>query len=433
MSKLLMIGTGPVAIQLANICYLKSDYEIDMVGRASTSEKSKRLYQAYKKEKQFEVKIQNEAHQHLEGKFEINRLYKDVKNVKGEYETVVMACTADAYYDTLQQLSLETLQSVKHVILISPTFGSQMIVEQFMSKFSQDIEVISFSTYLGDTRIVDKEAPNHVLTTGVKKKLYMGSTHSNSTMCQRISALAEQLKIQLEVVESPLHAETRNSSLYVHPPLFMNDFSLKAIFEGTDVPVYVYKLFPEGPITMTLIREMRLMWKEMMAILQAFRVPSVNLLQFMVKENYPVRPETLDEGDIEHFEILPDILQEYLLYVRYTAILIDPFSQPDENGHYFDFSAVPFKQVYKNEQDVVQIPRMPSEDYYRTAVIQHIGKMLGIKTPMIDQFLTRYEASCQAYKAMHQDQQLSSQFNTNLFEGDKALVTKFLEINRTLS
>ncbi len=83
---------------------------------------------------------------------------------------------------------------------------------------------------------------------------------------------SEQLKIQLEVVESPLHAETRNSSLYVHPPLLTNDFSLKAIFEGTDVPVYVYKLFPEGPITMTLIREMRLMWKEMMAILQALSI-----------------------------------------------------------------------------------------------------------------------------------------------------------------
>jgi hypothetical protein len=67
---------------------------------------------------------------HNQGKFDINRLYKDVINVKGEYDTIVMACTADAYYDTLQQLSLETLQSVKHVILISPTFGSQMIVEQ---------------------------------------------------------------------------------------------------------------------------------------------------------------------------------------------------------------------------------------------------------------------------------------------------------------
>lgn len=79
-------------------------------------QKNQNAYIKRIKKKQFEVKIQNEAHQHLEGKFEINRLYKDVKNVKGEYETVVMACTADAYYDTLQQLSLETLQSVKHVI-----------------------------------------------------------------------------------------------------------------------------------------------------------------------------------------------------------------------------------------------------------------------------------------------------------------------------
>ena len=46
----------------------------------------------------------------------------------------------------------------------------------------------------------------------------------------------------------------------------MNDFSLHAIFECTSVPVYVYKLFPEGPITMTLIREMRQMWQEMMTI-----------------------------------------------------------------------------------------------------------------------------------------------------------------------
>ena len=81
MSKLLMIGTGPVAIQLANICYLKSDYEIDMVGRASTSE-NQNAYIKRIKEKQFEVKIQNEAHQHLEGNFEINRLYKDVKTLR---------------------------------------------------------------------------------------------------------------------------------------------------------------------------------------------------------------------------------------------------------------------------------------------------------------------------------------------------------------
>ena len=125
---------------------------------------------------------------------------------------------------------------------------------------------------------------------------------------------------------------------------------------------------------MTLIREMRQMWQEMMTILQKLSVPSVNLLKFMVKENYPVRSETLSESDIHQFEELPAIHQEYLLYVRYTAILIDPFSKPDKDGRYFDFSAVPFKPLYQNEQGVVHIPRMPSEDYYRTTVIQAIGK-----------------------------------------------------------
>lgn len=37
----------------------------------------------------------------MEGKFEINCLYKDVKNVNGEYEMVVMVCIVDVYYDIL--------------------------------------------------------------------------------------------------------------------------------------------------------------------------------------------------------------------------------------------------------------------------------------------------------------------------------------------
>ena len=70
-----------------------------------------------------------------------------------------------------------------------------MIVEQFMSKFSQDIEVISFSTYLGDTRIVDKEAPNLVLTTGVKRNCTW-DRHIQTQQCANESLLlAEQLKI----------------------------------------------------------------------------------------------------------------------------------------------------------------------------------------------------------------------------------------------
>ncbi|RIO62891.1 DUF2338 family protein, partial [Mammaliicoccus sciuri] len=111
--------------------------------------------------------------------------------------------------------------------------------------------------------------------------------------------------------------------------------------------------------------------------------------------------------------------------VRYTAILIDPFSEPDQHGRYFDFSAVPIKQLYENEQGVVHIPRMPSEDYYRTSIIQHIGKLLGIKTPMIDTFMKRYEQYCQNYKK--HNQQLSSQFNVNLYKDDKSLVEAYLD------
>ncbi|RTX74081.1 staphylopine biosynthesis dehydrogenase [Mammaliicoccus sciuri] len=427
MSKTLIVGTGPVAIQLGNICNQHTNQVIDMVCRASTSTKSNQLYKAYQRDGYFEVESQNHSHYHLKGRFTINQLYRDLDKVDDVYHTMIMACTADAYLNVLRQLSTEVLKSMKCIILVSPTFGSQMIIEQFMIEINKEIEVISFSTYIGDTRISDIASPNRVLTTGMKKKLYVGSNKSNSLIIDVIRNVFNALSITLEVMDTPLYAETRNSSLYVHPPLFMNDFSLKVIFEGSDVPVYVYKLFPEGPITMKLIKEMRLMWREIMCVLKKMNLPSINLLKFMVKENYPVRPETLSSKDIEQFESLPDKFQEYLLYVRYTAILIDPFSKPNHKGRYFDFSSVPFKSIYINEDNITYIPRMPSEDYYRTSIIQHIGKILDVDTPMIDLFLKRYTAHCEQYRVTHPLQQLSDQFKNYTFTDDQSLITQYLK------
>lgn len=426
MSNVLIIGSGPVAIQLAQLWTQASAEMIDIVGRASTSQKSLAVYNGYHRDGAFTVATQSEAHQQLAGQCQIRQFYTDIKEVTQAYDTLILACTADAYRSMLLQLAPKTLQQVKHIILVSPTLGSHMMIEQLLSDINPDVEIISFSTCLGDTRVTDANQPQRVLTTGVKSKLFIGSNKTSSKMIRQLKTWFGRLHIQLVVMETPLQAEVHNSSLYVHPPLFMNDFSLTAIFETSDVPVYVYKLFPEGPITMTLIREMRQMWQEMMAILQQLSVPSVNLLKFMVKENYPVHPETLDDTDIEHFESLPTIHQEYLLYVRYTAILIDPFSQPDDNGRYFDFSAVPFKSLYQNEQGVVHIPRMPSEDYYRTRVIQAIGRTLSVPTPMIDELLRRYEVYCYRYKTRHPYQAVSSQFNLDDFEADIALVTTYL-------
>ena len=285
--------------------------------------------------------------------------------------------------------------------------------------------VISFSTYLGDTRIFDKAQPHCVLTTRVKSKLFVGSTHSQSITLYKLKSLFDYLNIELTTMDTPLHAEIHNSSLYVHPPLFMNQFSLKAVFEGTKVPVYVYKLFPEGPITMTLIHEMRLMWQEMMMILK-IKGTLGQSPEVYGEENYPIRDETMREVDIESFENLSAIHQEYLLYVRYTAILIDPFSNPDDQGAYFDFSAVPYKHVDTDEQGVIHIPRMPSEDYYRTLMIQAIGRALNVATPMIDTLLLRYETTVKQYCDTHLHQQLSKQFELHHFKQDLALVTNYL-------
>ncbi|MGU3218625.1 opine metallophore biosynthesis dehydrogenase [Staphylococcus aureus] len=48
----------------------------------------------------------------------------------------------------------------------------------------------------------------------------------------------------------------------------------------------------------------------------------------------------MDEGDIEHFGNLARYLTRISALCKYTAILIDPFSQPDKNGHYLIFSAI---------------------------------------------------------------------------------------------
>ncbi|HEC2187579.1 TPA: staphylopine biosynthesis dehydrogenase [Staphylococcus delphini] len=423
---ILIAGTGPVGVQLAILFQRYTTHRIDMVGRGKASEKSRRFYEAYQAAPQLEVRVQNELHAALAGTAELGQLYDAYETVLPRYDVLVLACTADAYSQVIQQLPTSVRQHLQHVVLVSPTFGSHMIVQQQFAEDQPQIEVISFSTYLGDTSVPEMNAPHHVLTKGVKKHLYLGSTVTQSEFSREMMALMTQIQVPVTEVSHPLMAESRNSSLYVHPALFMNTHALRAVFEGTAVPFYVYKLFPEGPITMRLIAEMRQMWQEVMAILKRLDIDTLNLLKFMVKENYPLRPETMDDDKIEAFESLRATEQEYLLYVRYTGILIDPFSKPNAQGQYFDFSAVPFKQVFRNQQGVWQIPRMPSEDYYRTQIVRGMARTLNIETPMMDTLIERYEAQLTHFKETHYDDPLSAQFKIQSFEADVASMAALL-------
>lgn len=80
MSKILMVGSGPVAIQLARLCNLHGEHMVDMVSRVHASTKSKRVFDAYHRDG-FSVMTQNDAHQCFSGKFTVRHFLKMLKTL----------------------------------------------------------------------------------------------------------------------------------------------------------------------------------------------------------------------------------------------------------------------------------------------------------------------------------------------------------------
>ncbi|MDQ0059312.1 opine metallophore biosynthesis dehydrogenase [Paenibacillus harenae] len=415
--RVLVLGTGPASIQLAVTLKNQLHCRVGIVGRESS--RSEPFFAALKQnDRRVRASIQNEKHRKLEGECIIDEVLMGYGEVKAEWDTLIMAVTTDAYIEVLKQIEDKVLKQVGCIVLVSPTFGSNSLISHYMNDYNPNAEVISFSTYYGDTRWKHDGPSNQVITTGVKKKTFIGSTHAPSGNVDILCQVYERLGIALEVMASPIEAETRNISLYVHPPLFMNDFSLSAIFDEADSKKYVYKMYPEGPITPYLIRDMLAQWKEITAILGKVNIQSMNLLQFMTDDNYPVRLESLSRHDIENFNHLETIHQEYLLYIRYTSLLIDPFSEPDQDGKYFDFSAVPFRKMFVNREGHLDIPRMPKEDYYRIKIIQGIARYLEVGCPTIDKFIHTYEGKIEKVAGAHKGEPLSGAFAVQHFDED---------------
>ncbi|MDX8345024.1 opine metallophore biosynthesis dehydrogenase [Rossellomorea sp. YZS02] len=420
--RVLVIGTGPASIQLCMIVKKSLGLEVGLAGRISV--RSESFFQSLEgNENHIMVSVQNQQNESLQGKCLIDHVYRGIDAIRGEWDVIVLAVTTDAYLDVLQTIPREVFKSVRSIVLVSPTLGSNSLVKQYVGGIQSEVEIISFSTYLGDTRWMEPDPSHHVITTAMKKKLYIGSTHKHSMIVQSLVALGRELGTELVPTESPLEAETRNISLYVHPPLFMNDVTLNEIFDGGPSMKYVYKLYPEGPITQHLIRDMLAQWQEMMGILEKVKIKPLNLLEFMIDDNYPIRLESLSRADIEGFVQLDKIHQEYLLYIRYTSLLIDPFSTPDETGRYFDFSAVPIRKMYRNVEGELDIPRMPKEDYYRIKIIQGIARFLGLPSPTIDKLIWTYENKLNEVVKTHHDQKLSGAFSIQSFEEDLSRIT----------
>jgi hypothetical protein len=417
LNSVLVAGTGPSAVQLAVLLKRWRSGHVGIAGRRSV--RSAPFFDALAQSGgTVAVDASDPKLEALEGQYVIDASFQSYKEVEGSWDTLILTVTADAYVAVLAQLPLELLRSFRCVALLSPTFGSSSLVGHYLRRSGSGAEVISFSTYLGDTRRTEDRQPNRVLTTAVKRKVYGGAASPRSESVEAFRLLYGDAGIVLEAMDSALDAETRNISLYVHPPLFMNDFSLGVIFGQPALPKYVYKLFPEGPITGTLISEMLSQWKEISALVGKLGAKPLNLLQFMIDDNYPIRPESIARHHIDDFASLDPIHQQYLLYIRYASLLVDPYSEPDAEGRYFDFSAVPLRSVFLNHEGAWDIPRMPKEDVYRLKIIQGIARSAGVPCPTIDQFVARYDQAVLGATERLSGSALSDAFRTQSFEAD---------------
>ena len=387
----LLAGAGPAAIQTAILFSSGFSKCIGMTSRNSnrTQRMSHELNQ-----NQFMLSAETKSQRHhlLEGNVSLNNFYSGFETVEDVWDTLIMCIPCDGYLSVLSKIPSAILKKLETIILLSPCLGSNFLVSRYFEEIGTFPEVISLSTYYAATKLADESrALWKVVTKGVKKRIYASTNRLSFSKLENLQNVFASIGVRCSTLSTPMEAESRSIVTYVHPPFFMSSYSLDIIFGRIPEKKYAYKLFPEGPITPSSIHDMRNAWLEICSLLSMLNIPTFNLLQFLNDDNYPVREESLKRIDMEQFESLEPIRQEYLLYIRYASLLIDPFSQPDDNGRYFEFSAVPFNRIYQDGDGKWYIPRLPLEDYKRMKVICGMGEYIGIEMPTIQRLILNFE------------------------------------------
>lgn len=383
----LIAGAGPAAFAVA-VQAAKGGYSNKLGLANRTGEHSEQL-QKYFELNEYEVSSLFAPHldQSLNGKAAIHFFYPSLGEVNDLWETIILCTPSHTYIDVLKEINIQNLNTAKRVVLLSPGIGSaSTIIEQL----ALDKEVISLSAYYAATKF-SAEDPFTAFTKALKKKVYVGSSHRNSSFAPVMADFVRSTGPEAEILSSAVEAEARSITTYVHPPLFMNRVAMREILSEDKSVKSMYKLYPEGPITQHAIKAMNALWKEISEVAVCLGAKPINLLGFLNDDNYPVHEYTLSRDDICQFPSFSSEKQEYLLYIRYTAILIDPFSVPDENGTYFDFSKVPFAQVRQSQSGKWVLPRVPLEDYHKLKLVTEVAFKAGIPMPVAHLLLRTFE------------------------------------------
>lgn len=274
--------------------------------------------------------------------------------------------------------------------------------------------MLSLSSYYAATKVIDETQPLRALTKAVKRRVYLGSSRPDCPARETWRRVLAGSGVEVVPLASPEAAEGRNITIYVHSPLFLGEFALERVLSRQGPPGFMYKLYPEGPITPAAIGAMRRLWCELSELLRRMGAEPLNLLRFLNDDNYPVHETMLPRAAIDGFAEAGAERQEYLLFVRYAALLVDPFSPADEQGRHFDFSAVPFRRVSRDEEGLWRLPRVPLEDYRKLALIVALAARFGLAMPQACSLLASYENAVSRFI----DSQGASQCHPSLYPID---------------
>lgn len=413
----LIVGAGPAAINIAvNISKGWCD-RLGLVNRPGAH--TNQLKDEFNKHGQILLaKYQNPSSRHLNGKVNLDIFYESYHLIEDKWDTLFICTPSNSYQEVIQALEIKKLKRIKTIILISPGIGSTFMVKSMLKEEMDRMDVITFSAYYAATKH-EKPGSNSlsVLTKALKKRIYIASSNEWSVCVNTVKQVIESLGVRCDIVSSSLEAESKSITTYVHPPLFMNSFAMEQILSLEKNQKFMYKIYPEGPITQHTIRSMVRLWKEISEVVKHYGGKPINLLQFLNDDNYPVHEITLSREDIEKFPELPEEKQEYLLYIRYSAILIDPYSKPDKDGKYFEFSAVPFQQAERECTGKWVMPRIPLEDYQKLKVIYSLAQSANILMPQALSLMEAFE------KAVHQFKNKNKAEFSNVYPDQAGAVT----------
>lgn len=390
LKNILIFGNGPVALHL--YLTLKKQHSKKLGLKIRKSLRARKFYKELKTNNFIlEGKTSINLNSNVYGKVRVKNIIESYQEIIDEWEVAILATPCDSYMSILKEIDLFLLKKLKIIILISPELGSSYFIKDYLRMIKrEDIEIISFSNYFGATNFLENFSTK-IIVNALKRKIYLSSTKKlKSKEIKKWIIYLKNLGIEGVVCKTPIIAESKNITIFVHSPFLFNEVSLKQIFFKDLQKKFIYKLYPEGPITKYLIEDMITFYYEVMELYNKIGIEKINLLEFL-NENYPVLKETLHDDEIEFFLEKSKLEQEYLLYIRYCSILIDPYSIPDKDGRYFDFSRVEYSKIYLDKDNKWNIPRRPLEDYFKLNLLMYLSKYYKTSNLIIKKFIQVYE------------------------------------------